>query len=108
MTDCSQAFYFLATIPPPTQSRQKVASPTTPVQDLFPVGKRTWRSVYSLHVLQVHRQDFAKIGVADDDYIQQGVRLLVATLTDSDRPLDGALFAVILSALTNFLQGMLL
>lgn len=83
-----------------------MASPTTLVQDLFPVGERRWRSAYSLHVLNVHREDFAKIGVADDDYIRQGVRLLVATLTDSDRSLDGALFKASLSALTSFLQGM--
>lgn len=82
-----------------------MASPDTPVQELFPLTTRPWRSAYSLHVLDVHRQDFAKIGVADDGYILQGVRLLVAVLIDGDRLLHNPAFGKVLSVLTQFLQG---
>lgn len=90
---------------PPTQVRQKVASPDTPVHDLFPQMSRIWRSAYSLHVLNVHLQDFAQIGVADEGYILRGVRLLAAVLIDRERPLHHFIFAGVLSALTKFLQG---
>ena len=67
---------------------------------------RAWRSFYSLRVLDVHRQDFAKIGVADDEYIRQGIRLLVAVLIDKTRPVHPGVFTEVFKCLTSFLQGM--
>ncbi|KAK4503083.1 hypothetical protein PRZ48_006510 [Zasmidium cellare] len=99
-----KAYQFLATIPPPRQVRQKVASTTTPVQELFPIGTQSWRSFYSLRVLDVHRTDFAKMGVADDEYIRQGVQLLVAVLVDKNRPVHAGVFAAVFACLTSFLQ----
>lgn len=101
-----QVYGFLCNIRQSSQARSRVSSTSATVQDLLPQD-RPWRSAFSLKVLQRHLLDFAHLGVADNDFIERTIRLLVSVVLDDSRPFQPLVVYELAATLLKFLEGTL-
>ncbi|CAK4021444.1 Ubiquitin carboxyl-terminal hydrolase 13 [Lecanosticta acicola] len=97
-----QAYMFLTKVRPPIQTRRHVAARQTPVLELCPLDK-PWRCAFTFHVLKTNLKDYARIGVADEAFILQGLRLHLAVITDSERPVQPDVMIWALDCMLEFL-----
>ena len=75
-----------------------------PSEDYFPI-KQTWKTMYSIHVLDAMLQDQIKLGLADETFICQSVRILVSLLVRTQTTENLALWLSIADTLVRFLRG---
>ena len=64
-----------------------------------------WRSIFSLTVLQRHLEDYARLGVADNDFIDRTIRLLMSVVLDDSRPFQPFFVLELASTLLKFFEG---
>lgn len=74
------------------------------MQELCPLDK-PWRCAFSFYVLKTNLADFARIGVADEAFILQGLRVLLAVITDKERSNQIDVMIWALDCLIAFLLG---
>lgn len=74
------------------------------MKELCPLDK-PWRCAFSFYVLKTNLADFARIGVADEAFILQGLRVLLAVITDKERPDQMDVMIWALDCLIAFLLG---
>lgn len=85
-------------------TRRHVLSHEVSLDDMFPRA-RTWRTLYSIHVLSSHLHECNKLGVADQGFILHGAKVLSDLLLDSSRPTSAIVLLKCLPSLVGFLQG---
>lgn len=95
---------FLSDVSPPMLTRQRVLSSDFSLDNIFPKD-RLYRTLYSIQVLTSHLGECNKLGVADQQFILHGAKLLSRLLLDPSRPISGIILLKCLPSLVDFLQG---
>ena len=98
-----RVYHFLAEVSPPMPTRRRVLDQNAPFDEIFPRDLQ-WRTLYSIHILASHLDECNKLGVADQNFILHGAKLLSALLLDSTRPLSPSVLFECLPGLVSFLQ----
>ncbi|KAM0716283.1 hypothetical protein Q7P37_007728 [Cladosporium fusiforme] len=99
-----RVYKFLSEVSPPMSTRQRVLASDVSLDDIFPKD-RLYRTLYSIRVLTSHLGECNKLGVADQQFILHGAKMLSSLLLDNTRNLSGLVLLKCLPGLVDFLQG---